>query len=182
MSASGAAPASLHPLVVEVADRQFSALKGIYLVLAGLLLAILVTTIILGAPFDSGGSAGLWWIEALLAGLSVLLLGLVMPLARRRFMGTDRLQKASAEDLQAAGLPAGIDLRICRQALYLTRYTAGCVITWGLCSAVGLYGLVARMMGAGALETGLFFALAAFAMALLPPDRARLTAALEGFY
>ena len=103
------APTSLHPVVVEVTDGQFSTLKRIYFVLAGLLLAILVTAIVLGAPFDSGESVGLWWIEALLAGMSMLLLGLVMPLIRRRLMGIGRLQRACSKDLQVAGLPEGLD-------------------------------------------------------------------------
>jgi hypothetical protein len=173
--------ASLHPLVSEVSQRQFKTLKLIYLVLTILLMAILVVTLVLGSPMDSSSMGGLLWLEALLAGLSLAMLGLLIPLARKRLLSTERLAKATEQELSSAGLPEGIDPRIGRQAVYLTRYTAGCVITWGLCTAVGMYGLVARMMGAGALETGGFFAVATFVLVLLPPDRCKLNSALESF-
>ena len=175
------AAAGLHPLVEQVAARQLATLKIIYLVLGGLVMAVLVVTLVLGDPLGPDASAGLWWLEALLAGMSLILLALVVPLARRRLLGTARLRDADAQELARVGLPEGLDLRIGRQAIYLTRYTAGCVISWGLCVAVALYGLVARMMGASGLQAGLFFAAAAFVLILLPPQRARMRSALEEF-
>jgi hypothetical protein len=169
---------ALHPRVAEVAAGQLRTLRGIYIGLGGLILAILIATLVLGAPLR-GGAEGTWWIELALGLLSLLLLGLLLPLLRRRLLGTARLQRLDAAALERLGLPAELDRRIGRQAVYLTRYTAGCVVSWGLCAAVALYGLVVRMLGAGAWETGGFFALAVFVLALLPPQRQRLFAALE---
>ncbi len=173
------APA-IHPLVEQVAERQLRSLKIIYGVLGLLLAAILVVTLVLGDPLGPQ-AADMLWLEAALAGLSLLLLALVVPLTRRKMLSTGRLKRADPKELTQVGLPEGIDPRIGRQAVYLTRYTAGCVITWGLCVSVGLYGLVARMMGSSGLVTGGFFAAAAFVLLLLPPQRGRMFSALAEF-
>lgn len=172
---------ALHPLVEQVAERQLASLKIIYCVLAGLLVAILIVTLVLGDPLGPDLAAEVVWLEATLAGLSLLLLALVVPLSRRKMLATDRLRRADPQELTRVGLPEGIDPRIGRQAVYLTRYTAGCVISWGLCVSVGLYGLVARMMGSTGLVTGAFFAASAFVLLLLPPQRDRMFSALAEF-
>jgi len=173
---------ALHPLVAEVAERQHRLLRIIYAALAGLLLAALATTLLLDPPaldldVPSLGDPFAWITWSLLC-FAGILLGVCLPFVRSRLLAVARVQTADRRLLQAAGLPEDIDPTIGRQALYLTRFTAGMVLSWGLGAAVGLYGLVARMLGANALATGVFFALSALTLALLPPDRRRLERAL----
>jgi len=172
----------LHPIVLQVAERQLRALGLIRLGLGGLTLAMLASALLLGAPLDAGlGLAAPGWLEGGLLGLGALLLAGAVPFSRRRLLAPRRVQAADRAQLEVWGLPKDVPLRVGRQAVYLTRYTAGCVVGWGLGSAVGLYGLMAGLLGASAWVTGLLFAAAVFTLVLLPADRARLFATLEEF-
>jgi hypothetical protein len=71
--------------------------------------------------------------------------------------------------MTAWGVPEEVETNLGRQAVFLTRYTAGCVIAWGLGASVGLYGLVVRMLGASAPVAGAFLAASVFVTFLLPP-------------
>jgi hypothetical protein len=174
--------AGLHPLVRQVTERQLRSLGFIRLGLGALTLAMLASALWLGAPLDAGlGLGAPGWLEAGLGGFGLALLAGVVPLARRRLLDPARVQAAGAAQLEAWGLPPDVPLRVGRQAVYLTRYTAGCVVAWGLASAVGLYGLMAGLLGASVWVTGALFAAAAFTQVLLPPERARLVATLESF-
>jgi len=166
--------------VLQVTERQLRSLGLIRLGLGGLTLAMLASALLLGAPLAAGlGAPG--WLEAGLGGLALVLLAGAVPLARRRLLAPARVLLADRAQLEAWGLPADVPLRVGRQAVYLTRYTAGCVVAWGLGSAVGLYGLLAGLLGASPWVTGSLFAGAAFTLVLLPPERARLLSALEAF-
>jgi len=172
----------LHVLVRQVAERQLHALGLIRLGLGGLTLVMLASALVLGAPLDAGlGLGAPLWLEGGLVGLGALLLAVAVPLSRRRLLAPARVQAADREQLEAWGLPKDVPLRVGRQAVFLTRYTAGCVVAWGLASAVGLYGLMAGLLGASAWVTGVLFAAAAFTLVLLPAERARLFAILEEF-
>ncbi len=157
-------------IVASVLDRQMRSLRRIYLVMILCVLGIIVATLALGVgaglPLQSGT---LLWAELFLGGFSVLLLGLVMPLVRRRLLSSSRLRAAGPEMLKAWGVPEDIQPAIGFQAVYLTRYTAGCVISWGLTASVGLYGLVAGLLGADPMIAGLFLAASVFVMLVLPP-------------
>jgi len=158
------------PIVAEVFEKQLKSLRRIYLVMNGCLVGIIVVTLVLGSrdgvPLKSNT---LLWAQISLAGFSVLLLGLVLPLIRRRLLSSKRVQKAGPEMLKAWGVPEEIHPVIGAQAVFLTRYTAGCVISWGLTASVGLYGLVAGMLGADPAVAGLFLAGSVFVMLILPP-------------
>lgn len=170
--------ASIHPLVLKVTERQLRTLKLIYIMMAVVLAVLLVVTLWLGGPADFSYFEEFYWIKLALAVAGAILLGAVVPFARSRLMKPERIRSVGPQEFQKLGLPEEIDERIGRQALYLSRYTAGCVVTWGISEAVGLYGLMVGMMGSAAWITGLFFAAPAFTLAFLPPSRADVTKAL----
>ncbi len=160
----------MHPIVAEVVEKQIKSLKWIYAVMAFTVAGTFAVTLVLSAPADaSGGSGILLWTQLGLGAFGALLLGLVLPLARARLLNPDRVKNATGEQLANWGLPDDIDPQIGRQAVYLTRYTAGSVISWGLAAATGLYGLIARMLGSPPIISGLFLAAAVFVLVLLPP-------------
>lgn len=160
----------MNPLVAEVLEKQMRSLRRIYLVMGILVLGIIVATLILGTRTGlTLQSATLLWAQGILGLLSLLLLALVLPLVRSRLLDSKRVRDAGPEMLKAWGVPADIEPNIGFQAVYLTRYTAGCVISWGLTASVGLYGLVAGMLGASPWVAGLFLAAAVFVLLLLPP-------------
>jgi hypothetical protein len=170
----------MNPIVLEVLLKQIRSLRRIYLVMLACILAIVVATLALGPPgMTVVHSSTLYWAELGLALLAILLVGLVMPLARRRLLDPERVRTAEADMLKAWGLSEQVEPTIGRQAVYLTRYTAGCVISWGLAASVGLYGLVAGMLGAHAAVTGLFLAASIFTLLLLPPRGEWLKGAME---
>ncbi len=171
----------MHALLEQIFSRQVRSLIWIYSVIASLLLGLCAVCIIIGSPSAWLLSPYLPWTEAGLSLLAVLLLGVAVPLARRRLLDPGHVRRAGPETLVAWGLPAGVDPILGRQAVFLTRYTAGCVISWGLAASVGLYGLVVRMLGASAPVTGGFLAAAVFAYALLPPLTTDLRKALADF-
>jgi hypothetical protein len=83
------------------------------------------------------------------------------------------VEAADPAQLKAWGLPDHVlQVSVGRQAVYLTRYTAGSVLSWGLCASVGLYGLVARMLGAPGLLAASFLAATVAVMVLLAPRAA----------
>lgn len=160
----------MNPVVAEVVEKQIKSLKWIYAVMALTVLGTFTATLVLAPPADPGAGSGvLLWTQLGLGVFGALLLGLILPLARARLLNPDRVKNASAEQLANWGLPPNIDPQIGRQAVYLTRYTAGSVISWGLAAANGLYGLIARMLGSPALISGFFLAAAVFVLVLLPP-------------
>lgn len=160
----------MNPIVAEVVEKQIKSLKWIYGVMALTVLGTFVVTLVLGTTADAGADSGiLLWTQLGLGVFGALLLGLILPITRSRLLDPDRVRNASEEKLSSWGLPKNIDPQIGRQAVYLTRYTAGNVISWGLAAATGLYGLVARMLGSPALVSGLFLAAAVFVLVLLPP-------------
>lgn len=160
----------MNPIVAEVLEKQIKSLKWIYTVMSVTVLATFVITLLLDSPVDAGsGSNILLWTQLGLGVFAALLLFLILPLARARLLNPDRVRNASEEQLAKWGLPDNIDPQIGRQAVYLTRYTAGSVISWGLAAATGLYGLVARMLGSTPIISGLFLAAAIFVLVLLPP-------------
>jgi len=158
------------PIVAEVFERQVRSLRRIYGVMIGCLAAIIAVTLVLGSgeTVPVQGDT-LTWALAALGGFSLLLLGVVVPLARRRLMSPARIRTAGPDMLRAWGVPEDIPRSIGFQAVFLTRYTAGCVISWGLTASIGLYGLVAGMLGATPAMAGLFLAAAVFVILVLPP-------------
>ena len=157
-------------IVAEVVEKQIKSLKWIYAVMSATVLATLVITMVLDSPAEAAGESSiLLWTQLGLGVFGVLLLAVVLPIARARLMNPDRVKNASAEQLASWGLPENIDPQIGRQAVYLTRYTAGSVVSWGLAAATGLYGLVARMLGSTTIIAALFLAAAVFVLVLLPP-------------
>jgi hypothetical protein len=175
-------PEELHPLVREVAARQLRALAGIHLGLGGLTGVMLGSALWLGAPLDLGlGPASPGWFELMLGALAVGLLAFGVPLSRRRLLAPALVQRADRARLEAWGLPEDVPLRVGRQAVYLTRYTAGCVVAWGLASAVALYGLMASLLGASPWVVGALFGAAAFTLVLLPARKGPLVRTLEAF-
>jgi hypothetical protein len=160
----------MNPVVAEVVEKQIKSLKWIYAVMAVTVLGTFAVTLVLGSPAGDGSESGiLLWTQLGLGVFGALLLGLLLPIVRARLLNPDRVRNATGEQLANWGLPENIDPQIGRQAVYLTRYTAGSVITWGLAAATGLYGLVARMLGSTPLVSGLFLAAAVFVLVLLPP-------------
>ena len=160
----------MNPIVAEVVEKQIKSMKWIYGVMAFTVLATFVITLLLDTPDAAGADSGiLLWTQLGLGVFAALLLGLILPITRARLLNPNRIKNASEEKLASWGLPKNIDPQIGRQAVYLTRYTAGSVISWGLAAATGLYGLVARMLGSTALVSGLFLATAVFVLVLLPP-------------
>ena len=151
----------MNPVVAEVIEKQIKSLKWIYGVMVFTVLGTFAVTLLLGAPAGPGGDSGiLLWTQLGLGAFGAVLLGLILPITRARLLDPVRVKNAPEDKLAAWGLPKSIDPQIGRQAVYLTRYTAGCVISWGLAAACGLYGLVARMLGSSPLTAGLV---------LLPP-------------
>ncbi len=173
--------ATIHPLVVEVTHRQIRTLRVIYIIMNLLLAVLLGLALWLGGPADFSYFHEFDWIKLFLAVTALVLLGLVVPFSRNRLIKPEKILEVGPQDLKKLGLPENIDERIGRQALFLSRYTAGCVATWGICEAVGLYGLMTGMMGASGWITGLFFAAPAFTMALLPPSSSSVFTALDTF-
>ncbi|MBN2496561.1 MAG: hypothetical protein JXR96_18350 [Deltaproteobacteria bacterium] len=167
----------LHPVVAEVLAHQLRSLRWIYGIMAALLAAIVLVAVLIGPPMGAEHGRR-WWIEAGLAALAACLLAVVLPLSRRRLLRPERVLRAGRQQLTGWGLPEDIDLRLGRQAVYLTRYSAGCVLSWGLAAAVALYGLVALMLGTSMYFAGAYFAAATFVLVLLPPERRRLDAAM----
>jgi multidrug efflux pump subunit AcrB len=160
----------MNQIVAEVVEKQIKSLKWIYGVMAVTVLATFVVTLVLDPGTDAGADSGiLLWTQLGLGVFAALLLSLILPITRARLLNPDRVKNASEEKLSSWGLPKNIDPQIGRQAVYLTRHTAGSVISWGLAAATGLYGLVARMLGSPALVSGLFLAAAVFVLILLPP-------------
>ncbi len=157
-------------LIEEITRKQLRSLRLIFGVLVTLVLLLVASSWWLG----SSTAAGTIWVEVILGSLAAILIGVLLPWQRRRMMDIERVRHADEDLLQRWGLPPDVDLHLGRPAVYLTRYTAGCVLSWGLSAAVALYGLVARMLGAGALVSGLFFATATFSLLLLPPDGKKL--------
>lgn len=169
----------LHPLVARVAGQQLTTLRRIHVVFLLLLLALAAAIIWLAPPFeraDLGLEPGPVEYLLLLAGLLVALV--VVPLLRWRLLDNRRVARAGERLLAGWGLPRGVPLPIGRQAVYLSRYTAGSVMSWALAVSLALYGLVGRLLGSGTLVAGLLLAAAAFLLVWLWPDRARLAQAL----
>lgn len=170
----------MHKLLEQIFSRQARSLVWIYAVLAVLLLGLCALCVVIGPPYGWLRSPSLAWAEAGLGLLALLILAGAVPLARRRLLDPGRVARAGRKALTGWGLPEDVDLVLGRQAVFLTRYTAGCVISWGLAASVGLYGLVVRMLGSSALVTGGFLAAAVFVYALLPPLKANLREKLAG--
>jgi hypothetical protein len=163
----------MNPIVTEVLERQIKSLKWIYAVMSVTVVATLVITLLLDSPTEATSESSiLLWTQLGLGVFGALLLAVVLPIARARLLNPDRVKNAPAEQMAKWGLPENIDPQIGRQAVYLTRYTAGSVVSWGLAAATGLYGLVARMLGSTTIIAALFLAAAVFVLVLLPP-RAR---------
>jgi hypothetical protein len=142
---------------------------------------VVVATLVLGAPELAVLDPHLlFWAEVALGALAAVLLALVMPVARRRLLDPERVRRADPAALKSWGVSAEIDPAVARQAVYLTRYTAGCVISWGLSASVALYGLVAGMLGTHPAITGAFLAASVFALLMLPPVESRVRLVLEG--
>lgn len=157
-------------IVAEVVEKQIKSLKWIYAVMSATVLATLIVTLVLDSPAEAASENRLLlWTQLGLGIFGALLLGLLLPIARSRLLNPDRVRNASAEQLASWGLPENLDPQIGRQAVYLTRYTAGSVVSWGLAAATGLYGLVARMLGSTTIIAALFLAAAVFVLLLLPP-------------
>lgn len=160
----------MNPIVAEVVEKQIKSLKWIYAVMSITVVATFIVTLVLDSPADAAPEGGiLLWTQLGLGVFGALLLGLVLPIARARLLDPDRVKNASKEQMAKWGLPDNIDPQIGRQAVYLTRYTAGSVVSWGLAAANGLYGLVARMLGSTPVVAALFLAAAVFVLVLLPP-------------
>ena len=134
---------------------------------------------ILGSHGPSLNPGGSQLVELILTGLAALLLFALLPWLRLRMLSPARVMRADREQLARWGLPEELPLRLGRPAVYLTRYTAGCVLSWGLSVAVALYGLVASMLGARPLIAGLLFAAATFFLLLLPPAGNKLRVQLK---
>lgn len=170
----------MNPLLAEVIDQQLRSLKWIYAVMGASVLGMFTATLILGPPEWMGLNPEiLLWTELGLLFLGALLLGLALPIVRARLLDPARVRRLPAKTLAAWGLPDRIDERLGRQAVFLTRYTAGCVVSWGLAAASGLYGLVARMLGASAPVAGVLLAAAVFVLVLLPPHSKWLRETVE---
>jgi hypothetical protein len=160
----------MNPIVAEVVEKQIKSLKWIYAVMSITVLATLAITLVLDSPAGATSESSLLlWTQLGLGVFGVLLLAVVLPIARARLLNPDRVKNASDQQLASWGLPDNIDPQIGRQAVYLTRYTAGSVVSWGLAAATGLYGLVARMLGSTSVIAALFLAAAVFVLVLLPP-------------
>jgi hypothetical protein len=170
----------MHPLVTQVAQRQLRSLRFIYgamlIMAAGLLLAALL----LGPPEEfAWGVGGFATAELVLGGIVLVLLAVAVPLTWGRLASPARVLAADRAQLVRWGLPAELDPAVGRQAVFLTRYSAGCVIAWGLCVSVDLYGLLARLLGGAAWLVGLFFAASTFALLLLTPRAGPMQDGLE---
>ncbi|RLB59178.1 MAG: hypothetical protein DRI34_02715 [Deltaproteobacteria bacterium] len=169
----------LHPLVAEVASQQFATLRRIHVVFLLLLVVLAAVVIWLSPPFERaslGLPPGPGEYLLLLAGLLVALV--VIPLLRLRLLDTGRVARAGERQLAGWGLPRGVPAPLGRQAVYLSRYTAGSVMSWALAVSLALYGLVARLLGSGALLAALLLATAAFLLVWLGPDRKRIARGL----
>jgi hypothetical protein len=170
----------MHPIVANVAEKQIKSLKWIYGIMALTVMGTSSVTLLLGPPADVGAGFGiLQWTQLGLGIFGALLLGLILPVTRARLLNPDRVKNASDKQLATWGLPNNINPQIGRQAIYLTRYTAGSVISWGLATATGLYGLIVRMLGSPALVSGFFLAAAILVLVLLPPRRQWLFETIE---
>jgi len=171
----------VNPLIEEILARQLRSLRRIHAVILVLVLVMCAGAILIESPsLGFASPVTLTWLEVVLALLGIALVAIIIPLSRRRLLNPDMVRRAKSDTLQAWGVPQEIDPTIGRQAIFLTRYTAGCVITWGLGASVGLYGLIARLIGSSAAVTAGFLALAIFVLVLLPPRADRAREALNG--
>ena len=170
----------MNPVMEEVLARQLRSLKRIYLVMCVLCAGVVVAALVLGGPAGRlAGQTTLWWAQAALGLLGAVLLAVVVPLSRRRLLDPGRVREAGPDLLRSWGLSEAIAPQIARQAVYLTRFTAGCVVSWGLAASVALYGLVASLLGAHPAVTGAFLAAAVFTLLLLPPGAGQVRRGME---
>ena len=165
----------MNPLVTDVLERQLRSLRRLYGILLALAAGLGVATFLVPVPEGLNVPGGLPLVETAMGVLCAGMLLLAVPLSRRRLLDPARARAVDAAGLVSWGLPADIDPTIGRQAVYLTRYSAGCVVTWGLAASVGLYGVVSRLMGAWLPVAAIFTAASLFTLLLLPPriDSAR---------
>ena len=169
----------MNAIIEEITVQQLRSLRWIYGVMGALTLTMLVSAWLLGPASPTFHDSGSLLVEGLLGGLACLLLFVLLPWLRRRMLDSQRVLEADPRTLQRWGLPEGVPPHLGRPAIYLTRYTAGCVLSWGLSAAVALYGLVASMLGARSLVAGLLFSAATFCLLLLPPDGKKLRQLLK---
>ncbi len=168
----------LHPLFVDILERQLRALWRIRVGMLLFVLAVSLAGFLLPAPEGWLPARTVWWCEIGLGGLSVALL-LAALVALRRLGDAGRVARAGADELRGYGLPEGLDLALSRQAVFLTRASAGWVLAWGLSTSTGISGLVCRMLGSPMWVAALFFAVALGALLSLRLPSAGLRHMLE---
>jgi MFS family permease len=159
----------MNPIVYEIFEKQMRSLVWIFIAMYVFLAITAGFGIFIG--FQNVDLRYSTWVNSILAILSAVLLGLVLPIARRRLLDPKRVRNAAPEKLVSWGLPKNIEPTIGKQAAFLTRYSAGCVISWGLALSIGIYGLVSSIMGSSLIIVGLFFAAAAISLGIFPPKK-----------
>lgn len=168
----------LHPLFADILERQLRALWRIRVGMLGFLLAVILAGFLLPAQEGWLPARTARLCEIGLGGLSVALL-LAALIALRRLGDPKRVARARADELLGYGLPERLDLALSRQAVFLTRASAGWVLAWGLSTSAGISGLVCRMLGSPMWVVVLFFAVALGALLVLRLPVASLRRGIE---
>lgn len=168
----------LHPLFSDILERQ---LRALWRIRVGMLLFVLAVSL---AGFLLPAQEG-WLPESTvrvceigLGGLSVALF-LAALMALRRLGDVGRVARAGADEFRGYGLPERLDLALSRQAVFLTRASAGWVLAWGLSTSTGISGLVCRMLGSPMWVAAVFFAAALGALLVLRLPVASLRREIE---
>jgi hypothetical protein len=145
----------LHPLLSDILERQLRSLRRIRM---GMLI---FSVAVAAAGFFLPEGANAWVADDVpLASIGLGITAAAMLATSlwvtRRFSDPDRVARAGAEELRGYGLPERLDLGIGRQAVYLTRVSAGWVLGWGMVASVGVLGLLCRWLGSPMWAAALF--------------------------
>ena len=169
-------------IVEQVYKKQMKALGWIYLVLFIGVISTVIFTMLLVSPERLEIYENIQpLVDISLLSLSLCLLLLVIPITRIRLHSKDKVKNADAKTLANWGVPDHVDPVLGRQAAFLTRYTAGCLVCWGVAAAIGLYGLIGQMFGSQIVLTGIHLSAAVFVMIFFPPRKQMVRNFLEEF-
>lgn len=170
----------MNPLLEEVLNKQVKTLNCIYYTILVCISGAMVASLFLGSD-DSilENIPSVLWVELGLVAMGALVLGLALPIAYKRLTSIEKVKSASRKMLMDWGLPEAVPFDMGRQAVYLTRYTAGCILSWIMTASVGLYGLIARVLNKNLFWTALFFAGSLIVMLLVRPRKQHLKQSIE---